>query len=75
MVSKYDVCMANNGKYDKHTRHIAKRIYFVSNGEKCKMHKIEWCEGGRQLLYIAINNIGQHDLTPRMKYIMVRLYN
>ena len=40
------MCMANNGKDTKHTRHIARRMHFVRNGEKCKMHKIDWCEVG-----------------------------
>ena len=71
--SKYDMCMDNNGKYTKHTRHVASRIYFVRNGEKCKMHKIDWCEGGMQLADIGANNLSEPDLTPRMKYIMVRL--
>ena len=39
------------------------------------MRKIDWCEGGLQLADIATNNFGEPDLTPRMKYIMVRLYN
>ena len=43
--SKSAMCMENNGKDTKHTRHIARKIHFVSNGEKCKIHKIEWCEG------------------------------
>ena len=47
--------------------------YFVRNGEKCKMHKIDWCEGGLQLADIGTKNISEPDLTPRMKYIMVRL--
>ena len=65
--------MAKNGKDTKHTSHISRRIHFVSNGEKFKMHKNDWCEGGLQLAYIATKNVGEHDLTPRMKYIMVRL--
>ena len=28
------VCMANNGKYTKYTRHIYRRVNFVRNGEK-----------------------------------------
>ena len=44
--SKSVMCMDMNGKDTKHTRHIARRIHFVGNGEKCKMHKIYWCEGG-----------------------------
>ena len=31
--SKSAICMANNGKDTKHTRHIARRMYFVSNGQ------------------------------------------
>ena len=47
--SKSAMCMANNGKDTKHTRHISRRMHFVSNEEKCKMYKIDWCEGGMQL--------------------------
>ena len=72
---KYDMCMAKNGKDTKHTRHIARRIHFLSNGEKCKMHKIDWCEGGLQLADIGTNNVSESELTPRMKYITVRLEN
>ena len=39
------------------------------------MHKIDWCEIVLQLLDIATNNVGEHDLTPIMKYIMVILDN
>ena len=67
--------MAKNGKDTKHTRHIAKRIHFVSNGEKLKMHKIYWCEVGLQLVDIGTKNVSEPDLTQRMKYIMVRLEN
>ena len=51
--SKSALCMANNGKDTKHTIHIARRMNFVRNGEKCKMHKINWCEGGLQLADIG----------------------
>ena len=67
--------MANNGKDTKHTRHVAKVINFVRNGEKFKMNKIDWCEGGLQLTDIGTRNVSEPDLTPRMKYIMVRLEN
>ena len=72
---KSAVCMAKNGKDVKHSRHIARIMHFVSNREKCKMHKIDWCEAGLQLVDIATKNVGEHDLTPRMKYIMVLLDN
>ena len=39
------------------------------------MHKIDWCEGGLKLAYIATKNFGDTDLTPSMKYILARLYN
>ena len=42
--SNSSVCTAKNGKDANNTRHIAIRVYFVRNGEKCKMHKIGWCE-------------------------------
>ena len=70
---KSDMCMDKNDKDAKHTRHIAKRIDFVSNGEKFKMHKIYWCEVGLQLEYISINNLSEPDIAPRVKCIMVRL--
>ena len=70
---KYAMCRAKNGKDTKQTRHIARIMYFVRNGEKCKIHKIDWCEGGLQLADIGTKNVSEPDLTPRMKYIMVRL--
>ena len=73
--SKYAMCMAKNDKNTKHTRHLARIMHFVRNGEKCKMHKIDWCEGGLQLANIGTNNVSEPDLTPRMKFIMVRLDN
>ena len=69
------MCMAKNGKNTKHTRHIEIRIHFVRNGEKCNMPKIDWCEGGLQLVEIGTNNVSEPDITPRMKYIMVILEN
>ena len=37
------------------------------------MHKIDWCEGVLQLADIATKNVGEPNLTPSMKYILVRL--
>ena len=73
--SKSDMCMANIGKYTKRTRKIARRMNLVRNDDKCMTHKIYWCEGGLQLSDIDTKNVGEHDLTPRMKYIMVRIDN
>ena len=69
------MCMAKNGKDTKHTRYNPRRMHFVRNGEKFKMHKIDWCEGGLQLEDIGTNNVSEPDLTPRIKYIMVILEN
>ena len=71
--SKSDMCMDKNGRDNKHTRNIARRMHFVRNGEKYKMHKIFWCEGVLQLADIGTKNVSEPNLTPRMKYIMVRL--
>ena len=73
--SKSAMCMAKNGKDTKNIRHIARRMHLVRNGEKCKMHKIYWCEGGLQLADIGTKNVSEPDLTPRMKYVMVRIEN
>ena len=73
--SKSAMCMAKNGKDTIHIRHIAKIIHFVRNGEICKMHKIDWCEGGLQLADIGTKNVSEPDLPPMMRYIMVRLEN
>ena len=53
---KSAMCMDNTVKDTKHTRHISRRMHFVSNGENCKIHNIDWCEVGLQLAYIANNN-------------------
>ena len=47
----------------------------VRKSENYKMHKIDWCEGGLQSADINTNNVGEHYLTLRMKYNMVRLEN
>ena len=67
--------MAKNSNDTKHTRKIERRMHFVRNGDKCKMHKIYCSEGGLQLAEIGTKNLSEPDLTPRIKYIMVRLEN
>ena len=57
----------------KNTIHISRGIHLVRNGEKSKMHKIYFCEGGLQLADISTKNVSEPDLTPRMEYIMVIL--
>ena len=73
--SKYAMCMAKNGKDTKNTIHIARIMHSVRNGEKCKMHKIDWCEGGLHLADIGTKNVSEPDITQRIKYIMARLEN
>ena len=73
--SKSAIFMAKNGKDTKLNRHIARRMHFVMNGEKCSIQKFDWCEGGLQLADIGTKNVSEPDLTPRMKYILVRLEN
>ena len=63
--------MAKNGTDTKHTRHITRIIHLVRNGEKWKINKIDWCEGGLKLTDISTKNVGEHDLTPSIKYIVV----
>ena len=75
MYSNSAMCMANNGKDTKQKIHIESIMHLVRNGENCKMHKIDWCEGGLQLAEIETKNVGEHGLTPRMKYFIVRLDN
>ena len=72
---KSDVCMASNGKFIKHKRHISRRVDFVRNGEKLKMHKIYWFEGGLLFTDIATKNIGDDNLNPNIKYIVEMIYN
>ena len=64
--SKSAMCMDKNGRDTKHTRNISRRMHFVRNGEKCKMHKIDWCEGGLQLEEIGTKNVSEPYLTPKM---------
>ena len=71
--SKSAFCMAKNGKDTNHKRKISRRVNFVRNGKKCKMHKIEWCEIGLLLVDIATKYADENDLNSRTKYIMVRL--
>ena len=68
------VFMENNGKDNNHTRHISRWVHYVRHGEKWKIHNIDWCEAGKQLAEIASNNVGENDLNPQMKYMMVSIY-
>ena len=39
------------------------------------MYKTYRCKGGQQLSDIETKNVGENDLDPRMKYIMVMFDN
>ena len=73
MDSKSVVCMSNNGKDTNNTSHITRRLHFMRNCEKCRMHNIDWREGGPQSADIVIKHVGDNDLNPRMKYIIARI--
>ena len=73
--SKSAVCIDNNGKDTKQTRNIYRRVNFVINDEKFKMHKIIWCKEGLKLADIATDHDGENDLNTRINYFMVGLYN
>ena len=60
---KSAMCMDKNGNNTKHTRHISRIMHFVRNVEKWNIQKIDWCEGGLQMAYIATKNVGEPDLT------------
>ena len=72
---KYSVFMANNGNDTNHTRHISRSVHFVINGDKLKLHKIDWCEGGLKLVDISTRNSWENYFSPRINYIIIRLDN
>ena len=53
---KSAICMANNGKDTKQTRHIYRRMRFVRNGEDYNLHETVLCGEVLQLSSIGINN-------------------
>ena len=71
--SKSAVCMAKNGKYTKHTRHVSRRIHFVRNVEELNMHKKVWCEVSMQLVDTKTKKVKEDELNPILIYDMVRL--
>ena len=73
--SKSAVCMDNNDKDTKYTSHIYRKVNVLRYGEKCKWHKIGWCEGDCKLEETATKNVGDNDLNPRIKYITVMFDN
>ena len=54
---KSAICMANNNKESKHTRHISRRINFIRNGEEFNFLKTVWCKGDLKLADIVTKKV------------------
>ena len=54
-------------------RQVTRIVHFVRNGEK--FTRLTGVREVLQLSEIATKNVGDNALNPRMKYIIVRLYN
>ena len=67
------VCMENNGKDIKHTRHVSKIMQLVRNSQELNLHKTVWCEVGLQLADIGTNNVREDELNPILRYAMLIL--
>ena len=75
MESNSALCMANNGKGKKHTRHISRIINFIINCEDLYMYKTVWCEGCLEISDIGNKGVRENEFIPILGYTMVRLYN
>ena len=71
--SRAGVDMSKNGKDSKQTRHIARRMHFVRNGEAEGYHRTTWIEGDMQLADIGTKNVRPDELQPRLSYLMVKV--
>ena len=67
--------MDKNGKYTKHTRHIARRMHFVRNFEEFNFHKAVWCTVGMKLADIGTKNAREDEFNHGLGYSMVILDN
>ena len=68
---KSEVDMAKNGKDTKQTRHIARRMHFVWQGEAMGLHTLRWVEAKLQLVDIGTKNIRPDEIRPQLEYLMV----
>ena len=71
--SKAGVDMSKNGKDTKYTRHIARRVHFVRQGEAQGLHRVSWCEADLQLADIGTKNVRADEMQPRRSYLMVKV--
>ena len=67
------MCMANNCKNNKHTRHISRIMQFVINDEELNLHNTVWCEIVLKLSGIENRNVMEYELNHIIEYSMVRL--
>ena len=65
--------MSKNGRDSKQTRHIARRMHFVRQGEAQNLHRTTWIEGDLQLADIGTKSVRADELQPRLGYIMVKV--
>ena len=72
---KSDVCTDKNGKDNKPTRKIPRRMHYVRRNEEINLYKTLWCEGGLQLTDIGTKNVREDELNHILGYDMERLYN
>ena len=54
---KSAIFVSKNGKDAKPTRHTARRMHFVRNGEEWRFQKTVWCELGMKLVDIVTKNV------------------
>ena len=71
--SRAGVDMSKNDRDSKQTRHIARRMHFVRQGEAQNLHRTTWIEGDLQLADIGTKNVRADELQPRLGYIMVKV--
>ena len=69
------MCMSNNGRDIKQTRHIYRGKNFVRYGEQYNIKKSVWSEGGIQLSDIGTKSVKENELSPRLGYTMLIIDN
>ena len=65
--------MAQNDKDTKHTRHIARRVHYVRNGQQEGAHNLTYIPADLNLADPGTKNLGCEELEPRMNYIMIKV--
>ena len=65
--------MTENEKDTKRTRHIARRIHYVRNGQLLGAHILNYIPADLNLADPGTKNLGADQLDPRMSHVMVQL--